>query len=95
MSALHACAAGVVVRWRPGHQAEADTAGPQAHLPLAPLPERSGFLEQPPAAFPWEPWGGWWVSVASLAATLHPEQTSRGGSPLSGAGAEAGRKAGA
>lgn len=67
-----------MARWEPGHQAEADTAGTQAHLSLAPLPkgQRGGFLERPPAAFPWEPWGGWWVSMASLAASLRPGQTS-------------------
>ena len=60
-----------MARWAPGHQAEADTASPQAHLPLATLPKvgGGGFLERPPAAFPWEPWGGQWVSTASLAAS--------------------------
>lgn len=28
-----------MARWEPGRQAAVDTAGPQAHLPLAALPE--------------------------------------------------------
>ena len=42
---------------------------PTCPWPLSPRVGRGGFLERPPAAFPWEPWGGQRVSTASLAAS--------------------------
>lgn len=70
--ALNACVWGV--GWQGGHQGTRQrqtqpAPRPTCPWPLSPRVSGGGFLERPPAAFPWEPWGGQWVSTASLAAS--------------------------
>ena len=70
--ALNACVGGG--GWQGGNQGTRQrqtrpAPRPTCPWPLSPRVGRGGFLERPPAAFPWEPWGGQRVSTASLAAS--------------------------